>query len=91
MGRAKVQDDGDVLIPSTRTLYTYIDEGLLQVKNIDLHLKVRRSTKPKRSRQPKKVLGPSIEEREPEVDTRETAGHWEIERYGANARKIRRS
>ncbi|QDI91102.1 IS30 family transposase [Salicibibacter halophilus] len=79
VGRARAQGDWEVPIPCTRTLYTYIDDGLLDVKNIDLHLKVRRSTKKRRSRQHKKVLGPSIEERESDVDTRGTVGHWEID------------
>jgi IS30 family transposase len=63
----------------TKTLYHYIDLGLLPVKNIDLPLKVSRSTKKKRTRQHKKVLGTSIEQRPPHIDEREEFGHWEID------------
>ena len=80
VGRARQQGGWEhAAIPSTRTLYTYIDAGLLDVKNIDLALKVRRSAKKQGGRQHQKVLGPSIDERDPEVETRETAGHWEID------------
>ena len=41
-------------IPCTTTLYTYIDLGWLETKNIDLHLKVRRNTKRSQSRKNKK-------------------------------------
>lgn len=63
----------------TKTLYHYIDLGLLPVKNIDLPLKVRRKTKTKHIRANKKVLGASIEERPPHIDEREEFGHWEID------------
>jgi IS30 family transposase len=63
----------------TKTLYRYIDLGLLPVKNIDLPLKVSRNTKIKRVRQHKKVLGTSIEQRPAHIDEREEFGHWEID------------
>lgn len=63
----------------TKTLYNYIDLGLLEVKNIDLPLKLRRNTKPKRVKNHKKVLGKSIQERPSEIDSREEFGHWEID------------
>ncbi|MGG1877267.1 IS30 family transposase [Paenibacillus cisolokensis] len=63
----------------TKTLYRYIDLGLLPVKNIDLPLKVSRNTKSKRVRQHKKVLGTSIEQRPAYIDEREEFGHWEID------------
>lgn len=63
----------------TKTLYRYIDLGLLPVKNIDLPLKVSRNTKAKRIRQHKKVLGTSIELRPAHIDQREEFGHWEID------------
>ncbi len=63
----------------TKTLYNYIDKGLLNIKNIDLLLKVSRKTKNKRCRVNKRILGDSIETRPPEVATRETFGHWEID------------
>jgi len=64
---------------STKTLYNYVDAGLLQVRNIDLPLKTRRTTKPKRIRQNKKVLGTSITERPQAVNERKEFGHWEID------------
>ena len=65
----------------TKTLYRYIDEGLIiNLNNMNLWLKVRRKTvKPKPSRQRKRILGQSIEERPQEVNDRTTFGHWEID------------
>lgn len=63
----------------TKTLYHYIDLGLLPVKNIDLPLKVSRRPKKKRIRQHKKVLGASIEERPAHIEERQEFGHWEID------------
>lgn len=42
-------------------------------------MKLRRSTKGKKSRENKKVLGTSIEERPESIETREEFGHWEID------------
>ena len=50
----------------TKTLYNYVDLGLLPIKNIDLPEKLRRRTKAKKARENKKILGRSIEER-PEI------------------------
>ena len=63
----------------TKTLYNYVDLGLLKVKNIDLPEKLVRNTKTKRTRENKHKLGRSIEERPKEIDTREEFGHWEID------------
>jgi len=63
----------------TKTLYNYIDTGILRVKNIDLPMKLRLNTKKKRSRKNKRILGRSIEERPEAVDLREEFGHWEID------------
>ena len=63
----------------TKSLYNYVDLGLIRVKNIDLPQKLRRKTKKSRCRQHKKVLGSSIEERPTEVNTREKFGHWETD------------
>jgi len=46
---------------------------------MDLVLKLRRKTKPSKSKGNKKVLGTSIEERPESIDTREEFGHWEID------------
>ncbi|WP_339064312.1 IS30 family transposase [Tepidibacillus marianensis] len=66
-------------IVSTKTLYNYIDSGLICVKNIDLPMKVRLNTKKKHSRKNKKILGLSIDDRPPEFADRQEFGHWEID------------
>lgn len=63
----------------TKTLYNYIDLGLLQIRNIDLPMKLRRNTKSKRVRTNKRKLGTSITERPEHVETREEFCHWEID------------
>lgn len=62
-----------------KTLYNYIDQRLLKVRNIDLPLKVRRKTKCDRERQAKRQYGMNIHERPGIVETREEFGHWEID------------
>ncbi|WP_050807046.1 IS30 family transposase [Acetonema longum] len=62
-----------------KTLYNYIDQGLLPVRNMDLALKVRRKPKQQRQRKNKRILGDSIEKRPALVDNREEFGHWEID------------
>ena len=69
----------DTYIPCTKTVYNLIDEGKLTVFNLDLAMKTRRSTKKKVSRKNKRILGQSIEERDPAIQTREEFGHWEID------------
>lgn len=63
----------------TKTLYNYVDLGLLNIKNIDLPQKLSRNTKIHKDKENKRVLGRSIEERPKEVDTREDFGHWETD------------
>jgi IS30 family transposase len=63
----------------TKTLYHYIDLGLLPIRNIDLPMKVTRNTKSSRVRQHKRKLGTSIEERPTHIEKREEFGHWEID------------
>ncbi len=63
----------------TKTLYNYVDLGLLNIKNIDLPEKLSRKTKIKKTRENKRKLGTSIEKRPDSVDTREEFGHWEID------------
>lgn len=63
----------------TKTLYNYVDLGLLNIKNIDLPEKLSRKTKIKKTRENKRELGTSIEKRPDSVDTREEFGHWEID------------
>lgn len=63
----------------TKTLYNYIDLQLLKIRNADLPLKLKRSTKPKLVRTNKRRLGTSIEDRPADILTREEFGHWEID------------
>ena len=63
----------------TKTLYNYVDLGLLPIKNIDLPEKLRRSTKAKKARENRKILGRSIEDRPEMVELRTEFGHWEID------------
>lgn len=63
----------------TRTLYHYVDLGILEIKNHHLPEKLRRKPKKQRVRQNKKRIGRSIEERSPEIETREEFGHWECD------------
>ncbi|MCY6991372.1 IS30 family transposase [Staphylococcus argensis] len=70
----------DKPLPCTTMLYAWIDKGQLKTRNIHLQEKCRRRPKNKlyhRSHQ--RVLGMSINERPPEVATREEFGHWEID------------
>lgn len=67
------------VIVSTKTLYNYIDQGLLRIRNIDLPLKVRRRPGKRTAKQRKRVLGASIDERPEEINSREEFGHWEID------------
>ncbi len=63
----------------TKTLYNYVDLGLLPLTNIDLPEKLRRNTKTKKARENRKTLGRSIEERPEAVENREEFGHWEFD------------
>lgn len=64
-------------IPSTKTLYNWIDQGLCKVKNLDLLVKVRRRKRSCKPRKNKRIFGKSIEERPADVEKREKFGHWE--------------
>ncbi|WP_234989774.1 hypothetical protein [Peptoniphilus asaccharolyticus] len=59
----------------TRTLYNYVDLGLLKIKSIDLPLKLRRKTSIKRTIKSKRKLGKSIEERPLEIEERSSFGN----------------
>lgn len=62
-----------------KTLYNYIGQCLLRVRNIDLLLKVKRKTSKKGHPQHKRLYGRSIDVRPEEVNNREEFGHWEID------------
>ena len=63
----------------TKTLYRYVDLGLLPIKNIDLPEKLSRNTKHHTTHENRKNLGKSIEERPENIGLREEFGHWEID------------
>lgn len=63
----------------TKTLYNYVDMGLVPIKNIDLPEKLRRKPHKKVVRENKKELGRSIEERPESVENRREFGHWEAD------------
>ena len=68
-------------IPSTSTLYHWIDRGLMRARNGDLLEKVGRKERQdhRRGRPNRKTLGLSIEERPQTVENRQSFGHWEID------------
>ena len=77
-GRAKLQNTFPVML-CTKTIYNYIDLGLIPIKSIDLPLRVRRSRKKHHCRKNRRLLGESIEQRPQIVNDRQEFGHWEID------------
>lgn len=66
-------------IVCTKTLYNYVDNGLIRIQNMDLPEKLKRNTKKDRVRKNKRILGDSIELRPQSVELREEFGHWEAD------------
>ena len=68
------------VVPSTKTIYRYIKEGLLAIKPIDLPkmVSIRKRSK-KVTKMNRKTLGKSIEERPECINNRSEFGHWEID------------
>lgn len=64
-------------IVCTQTLYNWIDEGLLKIKNIDLLQKVRRKPRTNRCTERKKKLGRSIDERPEIIESKKRIGDLE--------------
>ena len=64
---------------STKTLYNYVHQGILQIAPIDLPLMVRHSTRKARIRKHKKHLGKSIDLRDTSILHREEFGHRELD------------
>lgn len=62
----------------TKSIYNYIDKGLMRIRNHNLPEKVSRRPKLKRVRENKKLLGRSIEER-PDIDDKLEFGNWEAD------------
>ena len=69
----------DAVVPSTKTLYNYIHQGLLEIKVIDLPRAVRLRKKFNKRPSTKKHLGKAIEERPEEINSRSRFGDWEID------------
>lgn len=59
----------------TKTLYRYVDLGLMGTRNHNLSEKLKRNTRTHRIRKNKKKLGRSIEERPEEVENYQEFGH----------------
>ena len=74
------KESEDEVILSTKTLYNYIHQGLLEVKPIDLPraTRMKQSTK-KRPSTHKRLAGKSIDERPKIIQDRTEFGHWEID------------
>lgn len=66
-------------IVCTKTLYNYVDNGLIGIKNMDLPEKLKRNTKKEKVRKNKRILGDSIELRPESVELRKEFGHWEAD------------
>ena len=62
-----------------KTLYNYVDAGILEIRNHHLPEKLSRSTKKATNKVNKRKLGRSIEERPEAINTREEFGHWECD------------
>lgn len=77
-GEAKKKKKFQTMV-CTKTLYNYIDVGLLKVKNIDLPLRVKIADKPRKCRKNRRIMGESIENRPEKVNERNEFGHWEID------------
>lgn len=78
VGRYKLENEGIPYL-STKTIYNYIDKGLIKIKPIDLLLKVKLKRKKRRVRKNKRILGQSIEKRTSTINDRTEIGHWEID------------
>ena len=76
ISRAKKQRMFEI-IPSYKTIYKYIEKGILQIKNIDLALKVKRKARNKKGIKNKKIYGTSISQRPQYIEQRQKFGHWE--------------
>ena len=63
----------------TKTLYRYIDEQLLEVRNIELTEKTSRRQSGHKSVKHHRILGRGIDERPASVDDRKEFGHFEID------------
>ena len=79
VGGMRTHEHGFSYIPHPRSIYNYIDRGIMNTKNMDLPLKCRIKVKQKRNRKNKRILGRSIEERPREANDRTEFGHFEAD------------
>lgn len=63
----------------SKTLYHYVDKQLIRIHNHHLPEKLSRQERVTHSRENKRILGRSIEERPAEVEERIEFGHWEAD------------
>lgn len=65
---------------SVSTVYSYISKGLLNIKNHNLPEKLNRKkkTRPRKTKEHKRILGTSIDKR-PDISARKEFGHWEVD------------
>jgi len=63
----------------TKTLYNYIDQSIMNSRNIDLVAKLRRKPRRTANRVHKRIFGSSIGLRPSSVEDRLEFGHWEID------------
>lgn len=70
-------------VPTFKTIYSYIRQGLLSIKPHDLpvmyRLKPRKNKQSRPKGRNKRVLGTSITDRPEDVLSRKTFGHWEAD------------
>ena len=64
---------------SVKTLYSYVELGLIRIKNHHLPEKLKQKPHKSHSNENKKVLGRSIDERDSEIELRTEFGHWECD------------
>lgn len=79
VGRALLEGFSKHEIVCTKTLYNYVDRGLLEICYLDLPLKSKRKHKRAFPKQLKLKFGRSIEVRPEEVLSRTVFGNWEVD------------
>lgn len=62
-----------------KTLYAYVELGLINIKNHHLPEKLKQKPHKTHSNENKRVLGRSIDERDSEIALRKEFGHWECD------------
>lgn len=74
-----IKDNSFKVIPCVKTIYRWVDQKKLKIRNIDLLRKS--SLKPRKTsvQTAFRVFGRSIEERPGDINTRETFNHWEVD------------